>query len=83
MQVISYTEAKKNLNSVFDKVVDDSDSAVIMRRNGGDVVVMSKMDYDGLMETLHLLSSDANRKHLTESIAHYRSGEVITQDLVE
>ena len=55
MQVISYSDAKKNLESVFDQVVDDADAAVITHGNGHDVVVMSKADYDGLMKTLRLL----------------------------
>ncbi|MBF0382038.1 MAG: type II toxin-antitoxin system Phd/YefM family antitoxin [Magnetococcales bacterium] len=76
MQVISYTEARKKLKSVFDQVVDDADTAIITRRKGGDIVVMAKQDYDGLMETLHLLGSQANRENLDKSIAQYRSGTV-------
>ena len=81
MQIISYTEARRNLKAVFDQVVDDSDAAVITRRRGGDVVVMPKEDYDSLMETLHLLSSEANRKHLASSIQQYRTGNITEHDL--
>ncbi len=81
MQVISYTDARKNLKSVLDRIVDDADTAVITRRNGGDVVVMSKVDYDGLMETLHLLGPESNREHLAKSIEQYRSGKTIERDL--
>lgn len=83
MQVISYTDARKNLKSLLDRVVDDADTAVITRRNGDDVVVISKADYDGLMETLHLLGSQANRDHLTKSINQYRSGQATARDLTE
>nr|CRH04651.1 putative Antitoxin YefM [Candidatus Magnetococcus massalia] len=83
MQVISYTDARKNLKTVFDRVVDDADTALITRRHGGDVVVISKADYDGLMETLHLLGSQANRDHLARSIAQYQQGQAQPRDLLE
>ncbi|MBF0626551.1 MAG: type II toxin-antitoxin system prevent-host-death family antitoxin [Magnetococcales bacterium] len=83
MQVISYTDARKNLKSLLDRVVDDADTAIITRRNGEDVVVMAKADYDGLMETLHLLGSAANREHLDQSIDQYRCGKASRRDLVE
>ncbi|MBF0383286.1 MAG: type II toxin-antitoxin system Phd/YefM family antitoxin [Magnetococcales bacterium] len=83
MQVISYTEARKNLKSILDRVVADADTAVITRRNGDDVVVMPKADYDGLMETLHLLGSKENRHHLQDSINQYRSGSVKNRDIIE
>jgi antitoxin YefM len=83
MQVISYTEARKNLKSVLDQVVDDADTAIITRRKGGDVVVMPKEDYDGLMETLHILGSQANRDFLHKSIEQYRSGTTKKRDIIE
>ncbi|MBF0110812.1 MAG: type II toxin-antitoxin system prevent-host-death family antitoxin [Magnetococcales bacterium] len=83
MQVISYTVARKNLKSVLDRVVNDADTAVITRRNGEDVVVMSKTDDDGMMETLHLLGSWSNREHLDRSIREYRAGKTSHRDLVE
>ncbi|OSM00071.1 type II toxin-antitoxin system Phd/YefM family antitoxin [Magnetofaba australis] len=83
MQVISYTDARKNLKSLFDRVVDDADAAIVTRRNGEDVVVMAKSDFDGLMETLHLLGSQANRTHLTQSIEEYRQGAAQPRNLAE
>jgi antitoxin YefM len=83
MQVISYTEARKNLKSLLDQVVDDADTAVITRRNGNDVVVMPKADYDGLMETLHLLGSQENRNQLAVSIEQYRSGAVNKRNIIK
>ncbi|MBF0136885.1 MAG: type II toxin-antitoxin system prevent-host-death family antitoxin [Magnetococcus sp. DMHC-1] len=82
MHIVSYAVARKNLKSILDRVVDDADAAVITRRDGADVVVMSKADYDGLMDTLHLLGTEANRQHLAKSIEQYRAGEIIQQDLI-
>ena len=83
MHVIAYADARKNLKSILDRVVDDADTAIITRRKGEDVVIMSKVDYDGLLETLHLLGSQANREHLAESIGHYHAGQVKQRELLE
>ena len=83
MQIIPYTQAIKNFKSVFDRIVDDADTTIITRRDGGDVVVMSKNDYDGLMETLHLLGSEVNRAHLAKSIQQYQTGKTTPRDLLE
>jgi len=41
MTVINYTEARNNLKSVLDDVVNNADYAVINRRDAEDAVVMS------------------------------------------
>jgi antitoxin YefM len=44
MRTVSYTEAKNDLKSVLDGVVNDADCTVITRRDAQDAVVMS-LDY--------------------------------------
>ena len=60
MHVFTYTDARNNLKSVLDKVIDDADVAFITRKEGGHAVVMGQDHYDSLMETLYLLSSPNN-----------------------
>ena len=83
MHVFTYTDARNNLKSVLDKVVDDADVAFITRKEGGHAVVMGQDHYNSLMETLYLLSSPNNTNHLNESIAQLRSGQVIKRELIE
>ena len=83
MEIINYTEARKNLKSVLDRVADDEDYTVIFRRDAEDAVIMSKSHYDSLMETLHLLSSPKNAQRLNESIAALRRGEFEEHDLID
>ena len=77
MNVVSFTEARNSLKSVLDKVANDADCTVITRRDSEDAVVMSLDHYNALMETLHLLKSPANAKHLQESIEQYQQGKVV------
>lgn len=73
MRAIPYTDAKNNLETVLDSVVNGADSIVITRQDCEDVIVMSLSHYSSLMETLYLLCSSANAKRLNRSIEQYRN----------
>ena len=83
MTVINYSEARNNLKSVLDDVVNDADYTIINRRDAEDAVVMSLDYFNALQETLHLLRSPANVVHLEKSIAQYREGKVTTHELLD
>ncbi|MFT0532148.1 type II toxin-antitoxin system Phd/YefM family antitoxin [Castellaniella hirudinis] len=83
MRIVSFSEARKNLKNVIDQVTDDATYTVITRRNAPDAVVMSLDNFNGLMETVHLLKSPANAAHLARSISQYRQRLVKTQALVD
>jgi antitoxin YefM len=81
MRAVNFSEARNKLKGVLDQVVEDSDYTIISRRDAEDAVVMSLDNFNGLMETVHLLKSPANSEHLAKSISQYRSGKVETHDL--
>ena len=83
MRVINFSEARNKLKSVLDQVVNDSDYMIISRRDADDAVVMSLDNFNGLMETVHLLKSPANAAHLASSIDQYRTGKVKEHGLVD
>ncbi|MCK5688019.1 type II toxin-antitoxin system prevent-host-death family antitoxin [Myxococcota bacterium] len=83
MHIVSFTEARKKLKSVLDRVLDDKDFTVITRRDSEDAVVMSLDYFNGLMETVHLLKSPANAAHLQKSIEQYRQGEAKEKELLD
>lgn len=83
MRIVSFTEARNNLKSVLDSVVNDADTAVITRRDAEDAVVMSLDYYNSLMETVHLLRSPANAEHLQRSIAQFKAARVTQRDLLD
>ena len=83
MRVINFSDARNQLKSVIDQVVDDEDFAIITRRDADDAVVMSLDHFNGLMETVHLLNSPANVAHLSKSIGQYRAGKTQQRELVD
>lgn len=81
MRVVNFSEARNKLKSVLDQVVDDADYTIISRRDADDAVVMSLDQFNGLMETVHLLKSPDNASHLTKSIQQYHRGQVVQHEL--
>jgi antitoxin YefM len=83
MRVINFSEARNKLKAVLDQVVDDADYTVIARRDAEDAVVMSLDQFNGLMETVHLLKSPANAAHLEKSIEQYRGNKSVERELTD
>lgn len=83
MRVISFSEARSKLKAVLDRVVNDADYTIITRRDAEDTVVMSLDQFNGLMETVHLLKSPANSAHLSRSIEQYRKGKTERHGLID
>ncbi len=81
MRVISFSEARKHLKSVLDRVNDDASATIVTRRDADDAVVMSLDYYNSLMETVYLLKSPANAAHLAQSIAQYQAGKTVVREL--
>ena len=83
MEIINFSEARNNFKTVLDRVANDQDCTIIVRRDAEDAVLMSKSHYDSLMETFYLLKSPANAKYLEEAIAEYRAGKTEEHDLID
>jgi len=83
MDTVTFTDARNNLRSVLDRVADDADYTIITRRDAEDAVVMSLQQFNGLLETVHLLNSPANAGHLVRSIAQYREGRAALHSLLD
>ncbi len=76
MAHVSYTDLRQNLARYMDEVVDSRAPLVITRQGGkGNVVMIAEEEWEGWMETLHLLGSPRNAERLKESIRRLDAGE--------
>ncbi len=82
MQVVSMTEAKNNLKSVFDSVYHDHEEVIIHRNGCENVVVISFAEYNSMKETNYLLGSHKNKKQLISSLKQARTGKIFEKDLL-
>ena len=81
MAHVSYSELRNNLASYMDQVCDDRAPLVVTRQNARSIIMMSEEDYEGLMETVHLLKSPANAARLLRSIKQADQGQLTERDI--
>ena len=67
MTAIAYTQFRRRLDEFFAQAEDEA--VIITRADGQDRVLLSKQEYDALMETSHLLSTVANASRLQDAAA--------------
>jgi len=83
MEVLNYTEFRKNLAKSLDMVNDDAETLIVSRSKGKNVVVVGLAEYNSMVETMHLMGNEVNRKRLQEAIDEMNSGQYLAQKLIE
>jgi antitoxin YefM len=67
----------------MDQVCDGRAPLHVTRQGGRTVVVISEQEFDGWMETVHLLRSPANARRLLASVASANAGKLRERGLIE
>ena len=83
MPYVTFTDLRNNLASHLDRVEADRAELVVTRQNHDPVVILPLAEWEGLKETMHLLSSPANARHLATSIAEADAGKLTEHELIE
>jgi antitoxin YefM len=83
MNAVNYSDLRRNLKTYLDRVYDDNETIIIARKDNENVVMVSIDEYNSLVETAHLLSTEANARHLADSIGQARAGQTTSHDLIE
>ena len=82
MATISASEARKRLFPLIEEVNADADHVLITSR-AGNAVLVSEAEWDAWQETMYLLRTPANARHLLASINQADAGHFAPRDLVE
>lgn len=79
---ITASEARRDLFGLIERVnLDHTEVEIISKR--GSAVLMSKDEYDALVETSHLLRSPKNAIRLLSALESAREGQVVEHQLLE
>ena len=81
MEVLNYTEFRKNLTKNLNRVNDDAEIVIVSRSKGKNVVVMSLEEYNSINETLYLANSTANKKRLDGALIEMEQGTFLSNEL--
>ena len=84
MDIVTFSEARANLKAVMDRACADRAPVVVKRARGQEnVVIVPQGEWDGMQETMHLLSSPRNAEQLLASIAELDAGKGEEHELIE
>ena len=83
MIAANFSEFRTKLKMYLDNVEDNNETLIVKRKTGKGTVMISLDEYNSIMETVHLLSSKTNADRLYESIRQMKSGDTVTNDLIE
>lgn len=79
---ITTSEARRELFGLIERVNLDATEIEITSKRGA-AVLMSKDEYDSLVETAYLLRSPENARRLLSSLDQVRRGDVTERALLE
>ena len=82
MARVSYTDLRGNLAKYMDEVCDSRAPLTVTRQNARSVVMISEEEYDGMVETLHLLRDPANAAHLLRGLKQAAAGKMVEHDII-
>ncbi|MEO7827051.1 MAG: type II toxin-antitoxin system prevent-host-death family antitoxin [Allosphingosinicella sp.] len=75
MDIVTFSEARANLKAVMDRACADRAPVVVKRARGQEnVVIVAEGEWEGMQETMHLMASPANAKHLLDGIRELDAG---------
>jgi len=68
MMETTYTNLRQSLSSVLDRVADDREVVIVVRKGEKKVAMVPADELVGLMETAHLLRSPKNAQRLLTAL---------------
>lgn len=77
----TYTQARAQLATLLDEVIDNREIVIIQRRGGADAALIAADELAGLLETVHLLRSPANAERLLAALSRVRERSGTPQSL--
>ncbi len=80
---VTYSEFRDRLAAYMDQVWESRAPLHVTRQGGRAVVVMAEEEFEGWMETVHLLRSPANARRLLQSIVAANAGKLAKHDVIE
>ena len=82
-KIIPLAEAKKQLSAIIKDVGEKFDRFTITRNGVSKAVILSSEEYDGLLETLDILSRKEEREAITRAKTQVRKGKTVSLESIK
>ncbi len=82
-KVIPLAEAKKQLSAIVKDADEKFDRFAITRNGVSKAVIMSSDEYEGLLETLDILSCKEEREAIARAKKQVREGKTVSLDNIK
>jgi len=82
-KVIPLAEAKKQLSAIVKDADEKFDRFAITRNGVSKAVIMSSDEYEGLLETLDILSCKEEREAIARAKTQVRKGKTVSLDSIK
>ncbi|GKS81270.1 antitoxin [Ligilactobacillus pabuli] len=85
MEAVSYSVLRKNLRSYLQQVNDDATTLLVTNRDNADdaAVLMSKRDYDSMIETLRIMSNPTLMDKIRRGKEQITAGKTKQHELIK
>ena len=83
MQAVSISQLRSNMKKYLDDICKSSDTIIVSRQTEEAVVMISLKEYNSMLATIHLSSSEKNLQRLNEAIEREKAGIFETHDLID
>ena len=80
MADVGFTQFRANLAGHFDEVIRSRAPLLVTRQGSESVVMLAASEWEGVQETLHLMSSRNNADKLFGAIAELDQGRGLDRD---
>lgn len=64
MTAIAFSQLRKKLGEIIERVYDNDEAIVVTRADGKNVVIITESEWESRNDTAHLLNSPENAKRL-------------------
>ena len=82
MLAVNYTNLRDNMKTYMDKVTDDYETMIVLRKNK-NVVMISEESYNNLMENIYVMGNKENYDWLMKGKAQLENGQYSVHELSE
>jgi len=79
----SLADAKAHFSEIVDLVEETQEHVIVTRRGKPAAIIMSPDDYEGLMETLDILSTPGALEEIKQAHAEIQAGHYYTLEQIE